>query len=154
MAGVPGIYIHSLLGSGNWKDGVSITGVNRTINREKLAYDALESDLDKPSNLRHLIFEGYSRMLKARKNHSAFHQSAPQEILDLGPGVFSLLRTSFDNEAVLCLQSVKGKTQNLTLPKNLSANASYVDLITGRTVQFEGDSIEINSWEVLWLAAE
>jgi glycosidase len=154
MAGVPGIYIHSLLGSGNWKDGVGITGVNRTINREKLAYDTLESELDKPSTLRHLIFEGFSRMLKARKNHTAFHPSAYQEILDLGPGVFALIRRSFENEQVLCLQSVVGVRQKLSLPKNLEPDTPFVDLITGRVVDHAGDSIEMNPWEVLWLAAE
>ena len=40
LAGVPGIYVHSLIGSENWQDGVAQTGANRTINREKLEFAA------------------------------------------------------------------------------------------------------------------
>ena len=36
MPGVPGIYFHSLVGSKNYHDGVKHSGINRTINREKL----------------------------------------------------------------------------------------------------------------------
>ena len=35
LPGVPGIYVHSLLGSRNWPEGVAQTGHNRTINRRK-----------------------------------------------------------------------------------------------------------------------
>ena len=43
--GVPGIYIHSLIGSRNWKEGVSSPSENRKINREKLNYDKLVKEL-------------------------------------------------------------------------------------------------------------
>ena len=36
LAGVPGIYVHSLIGSRSWRQGVEQTGRTRTINREKL----------------------------------------------------------------------------------------------------------------------
>ena len=99
MAGVPGIYIHSLLGSGNWSVGVGITGVNRTINRAKLNADDLVLELDDSRSLRHLIFHGYARMLRARKGHPAFHPAAGQEILDLGSGVFAAVRGGRAGEA-------------------------------------------------------
>ena len=106
MAGIPGIYIHSLLGSGNWPEGVALTGVNRSINREKLDYDSLSTELDNPSGLRGRIFSGYKKMLKARSAHPAFHPSAGQRIHTLTAGVFALTRTSADGRSVLCLQSV------------------------------------------------
>ncbi|MEW6650048.1 MAG: alpha-amylase family glycosyl hydrolase, partial [Chloroflexota bacterium] len=35
LAGLPAIYVHSLLGSRGWIEGVARTGMNRSINREK-----------------------------------------------------------------------------------------------------------------------
>ena len=47
LPGVPATYIHSLLGSRNWVDGVKKTGRARTINREKLQVEKLISELKK-----------------------------------------------------------------------------------------------------------
>ncbi len=151
MAGVPGIYIHSLLGSGNWKDGVGITGVNRTINREKLSYDDLIAELDDSSGLRHRIFTGYAKMLKARSGHSAFHPAAAQKILDLGPLLFALIRTSSEGRSVLCLQSVSGEPQLVDIPGDFSAADSLRDLIGGNRITVKDGRIELDPWSVLWL---
>ncbi len=48
LAGVPGIYFHSLFGSRGWPQGVQLTGRNRTINRQKLERLALERELQQP----------------------------------------------------------------------------------------------------------
>ena len=151
MAGVPGIYIHSLLGSGNWKEGVSLTGVNRTINREKLSVTQLSSELDEPTSLRNLIFSGYSRMLKARCSHEAFHPTAGQKILNLGSSLFALIRTSYDDRSVLCLQSVSGESQSIVLPSGFSEAGSLHDLIGDRSIPVSGGRVEMEPWEVLWL---
>ncbi len=46
LPGVPATYIHSLLGSRNWVEGVKQTGRARTINREKLQVEKLISELN------------------------------------------------------------------------------------------------------------
>lgn len=148
MAGVPGIYIHSLLGSGNWAEGVGITGINRTINREKLSISTLEAELDDPSELRHLIFNGYAKLLKARRSSKAFHPTAGQEILDMGQGVFALRRSSDDGSSVICLQSVLGETQDITIH---GITGPFRELITGRTLSTNSGKVTIGPWEVLWL---
>ncbi|MEP7291918.1 MAG: sugar phosphorylase, partial [Chloroflexota bacterium] len=56
MVGVPGIYLHSLFGSRNFREGVQMTGRNRTINREKLNADDLLDQLSDESSLRHRVF--------------------------------------------------------------------------------------------------
>lgn len=154
MAGVPGIYIHSLLGSGNWKEGVSLTGVNRTINREKLSVTQLSSELDEPTSLRNLIFSGYSRMLRARSSHEAFHPTAGQKILNLGSSLFALIRTSYDDRSVLCIQSVSGESQSIVLPPGFSEAGSLHDLIGDRSIPVSGGRIEMEPWEVLWLRTD
>ena len=167
MAGVPGIYIHSLLGSGNWFEGVGITGVNRTINRAKLNADDLILELDDPRSLRHSIFHGYAKMLKARSGHPAFHPAAGQEILDLGSGVFAAVRGGGEGgpggggpgEAVpgrqgrtpvLALHSVTGEAQDVGLSEPWASAGPFRDLISGREVPAR---FSLNPWEVLWLEA-
>ncbi len=66
FVGVPGIYIHSLLGSRNWYEGVTRTGILRAINREKLAYDEVEAALSDPTSLRSLVFYPYRELLIRR----------------------------------------------------------------------------------------
>jgi sucrose phosphorylase len=148
MAGVPGIYVHSLLGSGNWSDGVRITGVNRTINREKLNIDRLESELEDPTSLRHKIFTGYARMLKVRSMNPAFSPVSGQEILNIGSGLFALRRQADSGDSVLCLQSVIGDTLTISIP---GVSGQYRDLITGKVHSIEKGRMTLNPWEVLWL---
>ena len=155
MAGMPGIYIHSLLGSGNWKDGVGVTGVNRTINREKLSLNQLNLELDDSGSLRFMIFSGYSRLLKARSSHKAFHPTAGQRILDLGKSLFALKRTSSDGDSVLCLQSVSSEAQLVNLASEIPGEGKtpekLFDLYSGRNIPVTEGKVEMTPWQVLWL---
>ena len=56
LQGIPGIYIHSLLGSRNDYYGKSISGIARRINREKLDYGYIAEQLEKETN-RKIIFK-------------------------------------------------------------------------------------------------
>jgi len=113
LRGMPGIYFHSLFGSRNWRQGVEITGRNRTINRQKFLRPALEAELARPSSLRAKIFHRYRRALRARASSAAFHPNGGQEILDVGQHIFALLRTSPGRrERVLCLHNVTAQAQS------------------------------------------
>ena len=71
LPGVPATYIHSLLGSRNWVQGVKQTGRARTINREKLPVDKLISQLNEPESFRARVFFPYLNLIKTRKKQSA-----------------------------------------------------------------------------------
>ena len=92
LAGVPGIYVHSLIGSENWNEGVEQTGHKRTINREKLHYDRVVDELIDEESLRHQVFEGYKRLLEARLAEPAFHPAAPQRIVETPHQIFCVIR--------------------------------------------------------------
>lgn len=109
MAGVPGIYIHSLLGSGNWEEGITQTGMNRSINREKLNPAELEADLNNPATLRFGIFTGYLNMLRVRRDHKAFHPTAAQKIHSIAPEIFVVERGE-GNNSILCIHNVSKKS--------------------------------------------
>ncbi len=151
LAGIPGIYIHSLLGSGNWDEGVRLTGINRSINREKLDLDKLNAELDDSSSLRGRIFTGYTGMLKARRAHPAFHPAAEQHIHSLSSSVFALTRTADNGQSVLCLISVSSKRQEVHLPGKWSAEKSCMNIINSSLVEVENGKVFMDAWDVFWL---
>ncbi len=92
MAGVPGIYVHSLIGSQNWTEGVEETGMNRTINREKLDFETIKAELEDEESLRSIVFTGYKHLLRARADEAAFHPRSPQRVVESDRRLFVLAR--------------------------------------------------------------
>jgi len=111
LAGVPGIYLHSLLGSRNDVAGMLRTGINRSINREKLDLDRLERELSNPQGLRARVLARLTQLLTARRSNPAFHPQARQEVLKAPSAVLALRR----GDSVTCLVNVSGEVQQVSL---------------------------------------
>ena len=105
--GVPGIYIHSLLGTRNDREGVERTGANRAINRRKFQLDEIEGALADPGSIQGEVFRRYCGLLRIRRSHPAFHPLAPQQVIDAPPAVLAFVRravpTGRQGRAVLCV---------------------------------------------------
>ena len=143
LQGVPGIYIHSLLGSRNNYYGKTTSGIPRRINREKLQLSYIEEQLAKDSN-RRKIFETLIDRLKIRKNESAFSPMAYQEVLKLNPGVLSLARENKKTqEKIYALINVSGKEQQVTLKE-----MEGINLLNGQKIS---GNIQLNAWECAWI---
>lgn len=159
MKGVPGIYLHSLLGSRNYNDGVLETGEKRTINREKLMLDELEKELRDYSSIRNQVYNRFTELIKIRKGEKAFHPNAAQKILFFKGSIFALLRTSVDErKKIIALHNVSGKEQiiDIDLRKNgIDNNKEIVDLISGQLFA-TGSSLKVNlkPYQVMWLKIE
>lgn len=111
MQGIPGIYFHSMFGSRGWMSGVQQTGMNRTINRQKLTLPDVENELNDPVTLRAKVYKRFRYLLLLRRNHPAFHPQAEQKILEMGSSVFALERISPDGrDSMLCIQNVTSRT--------------------------------------------
>lgn len=153
LAGVPGIYVHSLLGSLNWEDGPEQLGHNRAINRQKLSLSQVDAELDNPGSLRHEVFTGFSRLIRARKSSAVFAPSARQEVLSVGASapheVFAVLRESADSR-VLCLTNCSAA--EVVWP---TATASALrEIITGRSIAMAEHGIVLEPYQTLWLDLE
>lgn len=156
LAGVPGIYFHSLFGSRGWPEGARQTGRNRTINRQKLERAALDRELDDPSSRRSMVFERYRQMLKARAGTPAFHPNGSQQALDFGGGIFALLRAAPEgSERALCLINMTNSTRQAApdannafdLPRNRAS-----DLLTGQPHRLSrGEPITLEPYAVKWI---
>jgi sucrose phosphorylase len=156
LAGVPGIYVHSLLGSRSWHEGVAQTGRNRTINREKFDRAKLEAELADPGSLRSQVYAAYRALLEARAVEPAFDPYGEQRVLDVGEGVFALLRRAPEGGApVLCLSNVSGHEQAVQTDVSAHGLPSGIwsDLISGekRLAGEGGLSIVLPPYAVRWL---
>ncbi len=156
LVGLPGIYIHSLFGTGNWLEGAQQNGQNRTINRRKFDADELISALSAPDSLQSRVFEGYRQLLCVRRKTAAFHPHGAQIVLHLNEEVFSLLRISADGmQVVLCLHNVSGQNQEVNLGKADGLNSGiWQDLLSSTRMDLSTQRIVLDAYQVLWLAPE
>jgi len=164
LQGVPGIYIHSLLGSGNYPVGVKMTGQNRTINREKLAYDKIATELDSPGSLRNLVFNGFQAMLLARRSSPCFDPAGRMEILPTPSPVLALLRRAPDRrDCIIAMVNLGPESADLSFPPEVlpqltgkdSLRTDFTEIISGEMVKArrDGESLrfELPGYGVYWL---
>ena len=160
LAGVPGIYFHSLFGSRGWPEGAWLTGRNRTLNRQKCERAALERELAQPGTLRHAVFVRYQRLLAARARSRAFHPHGWQRVLNYGDSVFALLRLAPEGgQRVLCLQNVTRQPQSLPVDLEdtlglMPAGSWAVDLITRQRLSRRRARLRLAPYQTLWLVLE
>ncbi len=161
MPGVPGIYIHSLLGSENWSEGVEKTGANRSINREKLDVKTVREELANQKSLRYHVFQGYLQLLAARRKSSAFAPYTPMQVLPTTKEVFAFVRGAQGEERVLCMVNVSDRAISQQVDATLFAwKEGCADLFTDDAVFIPMDKdasgkpvvlFTLEPHEVLWL---
>jgi glycosidase len=144
LKGIPAIYYHSLVGSQNYYDGVRETGMNRSINREKLSIVKLEEELATSGSRRNLVFEKLSHLIKVRAQHPAFHPEGEQRVLVLHENVFVIERHAPSNdEQILALINCSGKTVELEAEELHGRDALTRREYSGR--------IGLEPFGILWL---
>jgi sucrose phosphorylase len=155
LAGVPGIYFHSLFGSRGWPEGARLSGIKRSINRQKLERGALEGELSGAGSRRRRVFERFSRLLQARRACAAFHPQGGQRVLSCGEAVFGLLRASPDGkERAACLHNLSGLPQTVVLGRADLAGLEpgvAVDLLEGgEKGPIPGEPFLMTPYQIQW----
>ncbi len=155
LRGVPAVYFHCLTATPNHIEGVEQTGHNRTINRMKWDEAKLKETLADPENPQARVFEAYIRMLRRRSNHRAFHPDGSQQILDLGPAIFGLIRRAPDrSEWIVCVYNFTGREQIVKNPLDTEAARkvkSFYDIISGKTYGSGRVGVRLEPYQALWL---
>jgi sucrose phosphorylase len=106
LKGIPGIYIHSFLGSRNYLKGVETSGINRMINREKLDEGSVYAALSQADSLSSQVLDGYLRLLKKRKEIPAFHPSGEKEVIDFIDKRLLVIERRFGDETITVIINV------------------------------------------------
>ena len=144
--GVPAIYVHSILGSENYYEGVKITGMNRTINREKLEYGKITSELENKNGIRSRIYNRLKELIKARKAEKAFDPDAEQIIQNFGSEVFSFIRISVDKEEkILIINNISDKEITLKIPYEIKRTVIAENSLT------DENHVRLAPYGFIWL---
>ena len=154
LEGVPAIYIHSLLATGNDEKRLEHTGHNRSINRHQWQYDELEKELTDPDSHHQRIFNEMKRLLAIRGRQAAFHPNATQFTLHLGDAIFAFWRQSLmRDQCIFCISNVTDQEQSLLLSSiNLISTDQWHDLITDTAIQPGQESITLAPYQTLWVS--
>jgi sucrose phosphorylase len=148
LPGVPATYIHSLLGSRNWDEGVRITNRARTINREKLQMAKIAKQVENPETFRSKIFHAYCRMIRIRKQQPAFHPNAAFEILTIHPRAFAI-RRQCPEQTLFSVTNVSERPVALSLSGHQLFGA-VKDLISG--IFFKADDFSLAPYQFVWFS--
>ncbi|WP_421134541.1 alpha-amylase family glycosyl hydrolase [Alteromonas sp. A079] len=154
MEGIPGIYIHSLLGTSNDYEKVANTGQNRSINRRRWDLSELEALLDSPYSQHHKVLTRVSQLIRIRKAQPAFHPNATQFTLQLGEKVFGYWRQSLDRkQSIFCISNISDEPQSILLSDiNLIGTDNWIDLVTRDEVSTEQGFMELAPYQVMWIS--
>ncbi len=149
LAGIPAVYVHSLLGSRGWLDGVAQTGINRSINRQKFDAQAVLAELAKANSVRHKIWEGLKSLLEARRKESAFHPQNGQIIIPIDKRLFIILRKGIneDHDMLCCHNFSRDRVEIET--GNFSQ--FWLDVLSGETGS-SAQRLVIEPYGRRWLA--
>lgn len=153
LQGVPALYFHSLTATRNDVDGVRQTGAPRSINRRKWREQELESLLQDDSTPAARVMQELTRWLRLRSLHPAFHPSAAQRIIDLGPEFFVAVREAHSRQ-VVCISNFTDRYIELRLDDRLqpiNEADSVSDILTGRRYMGKGKVIPFDAYQTVWL---
>jgi sucrose phosphorylase len=154
LEGIPGLYIHSLLGTGNDLEKVKNTSHNRSINRHKWDYERLKTHLESSNSQHHLAYHRITELLEIRKEQPAFHPNATQFTLQLSDKTFGFWRQSMDRaQSIFCVYNMSDESQCLCLSDlNLIGTDKWVDLITKTPIELGNIDYQLSPYQALWIS--
>jgi len=128
IPGIPGIYIHSLLGTENDTDSVEKTGIYRKINRAKLNTDQVMKNIHQKGHLRNLIFNAYKKLLEARKKEPLFNPFLSFEVNSFNNKLLRISKRN-ENEEFRAIFNFSSQTQQV----KINNSPSYTNILTNES---------------------
>lgn len=154
LEGIPGIYIHSLLGTRNDYERVENSGHYRAINRHQWEMDELAEALADTGSHHGLVFSRLKALLAIRRRQPAFHPNAVQYTLHLGSGVVGFRRESMDQQQhIFCVSNITNEAQQLALADiNLDNTETWHDLIGRQQYTGDDEELRLTPYQTVWLS--
>ena len=153
LEGIPGVYIHSLLGTQNDYEKVANTQHNRSINRHRWDYEALQKSLGNAKNHHAVVLASLKELLELRIRQPAFHPNATQFTLHLGLQLFGFWRQSQDRQqSIFCISNITDHDMELSINDlNLVMTDNWFELIEGVELGMHQETIVMKPYQTLWL---
>ncbi|NNC98769.1 MAG: alpha-amylase [Gammaproteobacteria bacterium] len=153
LEGIPGIYIHSLLATGNDYERMRTAGHNRAINRHQWLLPDLIEQLESPDSQHARTYTALSRLISIRRKQRAFHPNATQFTLHLGSRIFGFWRQSIDrSQSIFCIQNISIHEVSLALSDiNLIGTENWYDLISGEEIGDLSVTMTLKPYQCMWI---
>lgn len=154
LEGIPGIYIHSILGTQNDYKKLANTHNNRSINRHRWHEDELEAALSN-SDLHHAkVLSSLKSLLNIRIQQPAFHPNATQFTLHLGLQLFGFWRQSQNRKQnIFCVSNISEKPVALPLSElNLIVTEAWTELISGEKITELTQELILSPYQTVWIS--
>jgi sucrose phosphorylase len=154
LEGIPGIYIHSMLGTQNDYKKVEDTGSNRSINRHRWQDELLADALKDETKHHGEVLATLNKLLAIRIKQPAFHPNATQFTLHLGLQLFGFWRQSQDRkQSIFCVSNITDKPLSLPLSElNLIVNENWYELIGNTVITDLTQEITLAPYQSVWIA--
>jgi sucrose phosphorylase len=154
LEGIPGIYIHSMLGTQNDTKKLANTHHNRSINRHRWQEDILELALANKNLHHHKVLSTLKTLLDIRIKQPAFHPNATQFTLHLGLQLFGFWRQSLNRkQSIFCVSNISNQPVVLPLSElNLIITKSWYELISQREITELSQEMTLAPYQTVWIA--
>ena len=154
LEGIPGIYIHSLLGTRNDYQRLENTGHYRAVNRHQWDFDALQAALADEDSHHGEVFRHIKALLAIRSRQAAFHPNATQFTLHLGSALFGFWRQSMNRrQSIFCISNITDQPQVATLSDiNLIETEDWQDLIGGEQYVSRDGLLQLAPYQTVWIS--
>ncbi len=154
LEGIPAFYIHSLLATPNDLEAVKRSGHNRSINRHRWHYPALQEKLADPASRQRIVFDEMRRMIGIRIRQPAFHPNATQFTLQLDDRLFGFWRQSADRaQSIFAIHNVSDQPVSIAAHSlNLTGGDQWSDLLSGDPVEAFTGTIEFAPYRCRWIS--
>jgi sucrose phosphorylase len=154
LEGIPGIYIHSLLGTQNDYQKLANTHHNRSINRRRWQENDLEEALTNKDLHHGKVLSTLKSLLNIRIKQPAFHPNATQFTLHLGLQLFGFWRQSNDRkQSIFCVSNITNQPMALPLSElNLIITESWIELISKVLITELTEEIILTPYQTVWIS--
>jgi len=154
LEGIPGIYIHSLLGTQNDYDKIAQTHQNRSINRHSWQEPLLREALNDEKRHHKKVLNKLTNLIDIRIKQAAFHPNATQFTLHLGMQLFGFWRQSQDRQqSIFCVSNITDKPVRLPLSElNLIITETWTELISDSKITAITQELELSPYQTVWIS--
>lgn len=154
LEGIPGVYIHSMLGTQNDYKKLANTHHNRSINRHRWEEDALLEALANEKLHHANVLSTLKSLISIRIKQPAFHPNATQFTLHLGLQLFGFWRQSQDRkQSIFCVSNISNQPIALPLSElNLIITESWRELISGLDITELTQELILTPYQTVWIS--
>ncbi|MGI2143139.1 sugar phosphorylase [Shewanella frigidimarina] len=154
LEGIPGIYIHSLLGTRNDYQKLANTSHNRAINRHRWDLNQLTEQLNDTTSDHSQVLTELTNLINIRTQQIAFHPNATQFTLHLGLQLFGFWRQSRNRkQSIFCISNVSDQITDLRINElNLIIAEHWVDLLSGQPIEDITQTMPLQPYQTVWIS--